>query len=216
MECRKERGGSAGSHLLTSSSLSSLSPLFALPHRCASLPDLIVWAHRPTSSPDLIARPHIMSSSPNFITWAHRPQLISMVPLPSAPLHLSPPLAPLHGIITHSHHPQLLPVASSPMRLSLFLIASPHRTWGSLFIHHVLVWIMSDTFSSQSKLPLRYYVENNEHFFSRNHTSSWKWLTWTQKVFDKKWFLSFHRPTTQKTATSCKLTIFPKKIVQIA
>ncbi|KAF2609047.1 hypothetical protein F2Q68_00045285 [Brassica cretica] len=105
-----------------------------------------------------------MSSSPS----AH---LNGPIALSSSPCITTLSSSPWH------HHPQLLPVASSPMRLSLFLIASPHRTRGSLFIHHVLVWIMSDTFSSQSKLPLRYYVENNEHFFSRNHTSSWKWLT---------------------------------------
>lgn len=87
------------------------------PLRFASSLCLIAQPHRPTSYHELSSKPYHMSSSSS----AHLNGLI-------APLRVSSPLAPLHGIITHSHHPQLLPMASSHMRLSLFLIASPHRT----------------------------------------------------------------------------------------
>ncbi|KAF3519828.1 hypothetical protein DY000_02062070 [Brassica cretica] len=56
-----------------------------------------------------------MSSSPS----AH---LNGPIALSSSPCITTLSSSPWH------HHPQLLPVASSPMRLSLFLIASPHRT----------------------------------------------------------------------------------------
>ncbi|KAF2594936.1 hypothetical protein F2Q70_00044326 [Brassica cretica] len=115
MECRKERGGSAGSHFLTSSPLSSLSPLFALPHCLTSSSELIARPHRLTSYHELISQLYHMSSSPS----AH---LNGPIALSSSQCITTLSSSPWH------HHPQLLPVATSPMRLSLFLIASPHRT----------------------------------------------------------------------------------------
>ncbi|KAF3521452.1 hypothetical protein F2Q69_00049860 [Brassica cretica] len=120
MECRKERGGSAGSHLLISSPLSSLSLpsslcLIVVPHCLTSSSELIARPHRPTSYHELISQLYHMSSSPS----AH---LNGPIALSSSPCITTLNSSPWH------HHPQLLPVASSPMRLSLFLIASTHRT----------------------------------------------------------------------------------------